>query len=753
VHIRQLLFSVVVTSVFIALLLTNVGQPSLAAQGIRRGFLPTMFSPPPCTKIVNPGESIQAAIDSAVAGSTICVRGGSYAENFRVRPSASNLIITAYPGERPIIDGQRRLPGDELGTLIRIEGQNITLQGFEVRSSTGRGVMVNYPADTVTVRDIVVHDNWQTGIQVKGQSNSSETSVDYVRNVTIEDNHLYYNVRKAKYSPVVYLANRTGSGPADWQFDPNDSWDSPFWEGSASDLPEVSLDGVSLILDGAGAPQRVYVSTGSTFIGFIQPAYSADGQEIAYTGHDILYHAPQTNKWTLFFDGSLAGLPTNANVDAVWVDSQPVAGGCSECFPILISFDTSVPLPGLGLVGPGDIVQFTPIQTGRQTRGKFTLYHRATELGLGSANIDVIDLAAAPGQTERQLVVSTTDNVSIPGGLAVEHQDLVAYNQLSATWTLYFDHSVIPLNPFAQGMTAAWVDNTGNIYISGNPAGGSALSFVEAQNSVARRNVVHENWGEGLVAGRLSDHVTLEDNVSWDNLHANLYMNATTSPVANGNLLYCTANRAFWRKVDNPYYRAGPGLIIRDELLKNGNVSISEGQVVVNNIVIGCGRNFHVSSQHENGGLIGAVIANNTFFEAQGEAGSGSVNVRFEGIAVVNSLFANNLLYQSAGEILRVQGGIDLPGLAVSNNLYYPAASPGWKSGEPGRIVGNPLLVNPSIQTPPDPGWYMLQAASPAIDRAIAVTHVVSDFFDNSRQGLPPDIGAHEHSGARQGVP
>lgn len=437
------------------------------------------------------------------------------------------------------------------------------------------------------------------------------------------------------------------------------------------------------------------------------------------------------------------------------MDDEPLSGGCGECYPILLSFNGPTAVPGLGTVDGGDIVQFTPTQVGRQTQGTFTIYRTAAQLGLGNANIDVLDFAPPPtGQTEPQLIISTTGNFSLSGGGTAAGEDLIAYDEASETWSLYFDHSAVNeiFHPISNGLTAAWTDSTGNVYFSGNPIGGSALVFIEAQDSVARRNEVYENWGEGIVVGRLSDHVTIENNISWDNSHANLYMNATTYPVADSNLIYCTDNQLWWRKTNARFYRAGPGLTIRDELFKNTNISISVGQVVINNMVIGCGRNFYVSSQHENGGLNDAVIANNTFYEAQGGPAAGSVNVRFEKISFDNSRFINNLIYQSSGEILRTQGALSTAGLEVGHNLYFPAAPASWVPGEPGRVEANPQFVNPSLNTQPDPASFMLQVGSPAIDVAIALPEVIVDFFDNARTGMP-DIGAHEQGGGGGGNP
>jgi hypothetical protein len=42
----------------------------------------------------------------------------------------------------------------------------------------------------------------------------------------------------------------------------------------------------------------------------------------------------------------------------------------------------------------------------------------------------------------------------------------------------------------------------------------------------------------------------------------------------------------------------------------------------------------------------------------------------------------------------------------------------------------------------------MLRAGSPAIDAAAVLAQVTEDFFNNSKVGITPDIGAHEFGGA-----
>src|SRR5690606_6639250 len=198
------------------------------------------------------------------------------------------------------------------------------------------------------------------------------------------------------------------------------------------------------------------------------------------------------------------------------------------------------------------------------------------------------------------------------------------------TWELYFDGDLIPFNPFnSDDLTAAWVDYAGNIYISGNPIGGSALTLINTLNSTARGNTIYNNFGEGLVSDRFSVGAILEGNTVYDNLHANLYLNSTTNPLVRGNLVYFTTDRRFWAKGSTQTYRPSGGIQIRDENFDTSNTPPpSSGQVIINNIVIGCGSNFGVASQPTvvGGGLNGGLVANNVFANARGDTIPGVAN-------------------------------------------------------------------------------------------------------------------------------
>ena len=283
--------------------------------------------------------------------------------------------------------------------------------------------------------------------------------------------------------------------------------------------------------------------------------------------------------------------------------------------------------------------------------------------------------------------------------------------------------------------------------------GGSTVTFIVAENSIARGNKIFANYGEGLVADRRSRGLVFEDNTIYDHLGASLYMVNTINPVIRRNFIFCTDNKAFWRS-SGPTYRPSAGLQVRDENFKAPQPPPSSGQVIVNNIVVGCGTNFGVSSQLNGGGLNNAIVANNTFVNARSASGEAANNIEFDGRASYqNSRFVNNVIVQTVpGTITRVQMATGTPNMAsftVSNNLYSKTPTNGWPSNEAGRVVANPLLASldmPMMNALPNPAGYILLPGSPAVDNGTNVAQVTDDFFATPRNGAL-DMGADELGG------
>lgn len=132
-----------------------------------------------CDAIVQDGESIQAAVDAADVGDTICVETGTYEEEVIV--TVDELSLVAADGHEPVLDGE-----GELGTALTISNRsNVTVDGFEVRDySEDVSVLVDDAWGTTLSNTDIIHPDFGTtggGISIRS---SPEVTID---NCLIED--------------------------------------------------------------------------------------------------------------------------------------------------------------------------------------------------------------------------------------------------------------------------------------------------------------------------------------------------------------------------------------------------------------------------------------------------------------------------------------------------------------------------------------------------------------------------------------
>ena len=80
------------------------------------------------TIYVNPGESIQTAVNAANSGDTIIVRGGTYTENINVY---KRLIIFSENGATSTIV-QAAIPDDH---VFEITANHVNLSGFTIENA------------------------------------------------------------------------------------------------------------------------------------------------------------------------------------------------------------------------------------------------------------------------------------------------------------------------------------------------------------------------------------------------------------------------------------------------------------------------------------------------------------------------------------------------------------------------------------------------------------------------------------------
>ena len=114
----------------------------------------------------NPWCTLSKATSSISPGDTVTVRGGIYVEAITI--NTDDVTFRNYPGEKPLIDGEDRLPGGSWGNLLTIKSNDFTVDGFEFKRSTGRGILVDGPSldkgDRAVIRNCLIHHMYRQGI-------------------------------------------------------------------------------------------------------------------------------------------------------------------------------------------------------------------------------------------------------------------------------------------------------------------------------------------------------------------------------------------------------------------------------------------------------------------------------------------------------------------------------------------------------------------------------------------------------------
>ena len=237
------------------------------------------------------------------------------------------------------------------------------------------------------------------------------------------------------------------------------------------------------------------------------------------------------------------------------------------------------------------------------------------------------------------------------------------------------------------------------------------------QFAIIRRNVVWENWGQGIDAYE-SDHVKIEDNVSHDNSVVNIYISDATNVVCQRNFVYINPSSYVYG------YGDLRGIMIGDE-----GDNASSNITVINNISFN--NNLNLALNRGTNPITNILIANNMFINSIETGG-----VILRGYHQ-NVIFTNNIIQQD-GDLPIITIALE-PEVIFSYNLWSKTP-PSEAIGE-ADFIGNPYLSQTG--DPYSPEWFMLTSLSPAIDGARALLEVRLDFFGNVREATP-DMGAHE---------
>jgi len=201
----------------------------------------------------------------------------------------------------------------------------------------------------------------------------------------------------------------------------------------------------------AGTP-GFYFSFGSSTVVPI-----AGGKTLKVPDEDIVRYDPISRTFSVFFDGTAAGLISDQDVDAF--DLLPDGR-------ILISLDTDSTVPGLGAVDESDILLWTP-GTPNRYPGTWSWYFDGSDVGLTTSNEDVDAMMLLP---DGRLLLSTTSSGSA-GTLSWADEDVVAFTFTSppgeataGTFAMYLDGSDVGLSELSTediGALSPRLDGTG----------------------------------------------------------------------------------------------------------------------------------------------------------------------------------------------------------------------------------------------------------------------------------------------------
>lgn len=107
-----------------------------------------------CDATVEDGESIQAAVDAASTGDTICIETGTYEEEVTI--DVEGLTLTAADGHEPTLDGDQSLEH-----AITVTADDVTIEGLEVfEYSEGSSIVVDDASDVTIIDSEVLHPHW-----------------------------------------------------------------------------------------------------------------------------------------------------------------------------------------------------------------------------------------------------------------------------------------------------------------------------------------------------------------------------------------------------------------------------------------------------------------------------------------------------------------------------------------------------------------------------------------------------------------
>jgi pectate disaccharide-lyase len=302
--------------------------------------------------LAEPFATIPRAISSAVPGTVISVRDGTYyyASTIRIEHSGmSNLPIRleAYPGEHPVINFTNQPYGAaNRGILITTNGNWWEFKGLEICYAGDNGVKVE--GSHHRFEQCVFHHNGDTGIQIGFGHTDTNPDGQLAAYITVINCDSYYN-----YDPDSSGGDADGfaakmhcgrgivfMGCRSW-YNSDDGWDlfetdysiviSNCWAWKSAYAYQGNGNGIKMGGNGTGGDSKgthyAYncITFGCKANGFTQNSHK-DGEVVV----NCLAFSNGSSAYNYFFEGSLNSGKVNAFTNNAGIPRSGTSGNFSE---------------------------------------------------------------------------------------------------------------------------------------------------------------------------------------------------------------------------------------------------------------------------------------------------------------------------------------------------------------------------------------------------------------------------------------
>lgn len=235
------------------------------------------------------------------------------------------------------------------------------------------------------------------------------------------------------------------------------------------------------------------------------------------------------------------------------------------------------------------------------------------------------------------------------------------------------------------------------------------VNVVGSDHVMIRKNKVHENWGEGVAAGRNSTHVTIEDNVVFDNYALQIYLQRSQDVLVQRNLVYHT-NAPKFRRGGNP----SSCIVINNEGSFSGSL-VTKRLKVLNNVTTGCGQGIAIwGNSGTNVQTSDVEIAHNVVANAVRNTATAPVGILIIPRTKLNNITVHkNVVLQGKGHSVYFPASNTV---SINNNIWSHQPKQGGKGNN--NQIADPQLKNPNQTLQPGQvqvDWFKPKNGSPAI--------------------------------------